>query len=57
MWRNQGSILDPKLVLLYTHDICGISTMLNLTLLADDINMSCSGEDTVQLSKDITIEL
>ena len=57
MWRTQGSILDHKLVLLYTSDICNISTILNFTLFADDVNTACSGEVTVQLSKDITIEL
>ena len=53
----QGSILGPKLFILYINDICNTSTLLTFNLFADDTNIFCSGNDPVQLRKDIDIEL
>ena len=52
-----GSILGPKLFVLYVNDICNISKVLKLLLFADDTNIFCSGHDKVQLSKDVSKEL
>ena len=45
----QGSILGPKLFILYFNDICNVSPVLNFIVFADDTNMFCSGSDIVQL--------
>ena len=46
----QGSILGPKLFILYINDICNVSPVLKFILFADDTNIFCSGSDIVQLS-------
>ena len=53
----QGSILGPKLFILYINDLCNISTLLKFILFADDTNLFCSGKDPTQLSKIINTEL
>ena len=53
----QGSILGPKLFILYINDLCNISTLLKFILFADDTNIFCSGKDETQLSKTINTEL
>ena len=53
----QGSILGPKLFILYINDLCNISTLLKFILFADDTNIFCSGKDSTQLSKIINTEL
>ena len=53
----QGSILGPKLFILYVNDICNISKILKFVLFADDTNIFCSGHDDMQLSRDISNEL
>ena len=53
----QGSILGPKLFILYINDLCNISTLLKCILFADDTNIFCSGKDETQLSKTINTEL
>ena len=53
----QGSILGPKLFILYVNDICNISKMLKFVLFADDTNIFCSGHDAMQLSRYISNEL
>ena len=51
----QGSILGPKLFILYINDICNV---LNFhPFLQDDTNMFCSGSDIVQLSIIVSNEL
>ena len=53
----QGSILGPKLFVLYVNDICNISKVLKFILFVDDTNIFCSGHDEVQLNKDVSKEL
>ena len=53
----QGSILGPKLVILYINDLCNISTLLKFILFTDATNIFCSGKNPTQLSKIINTEL
>ena len=53
----QGSILGPKVFILYVNDICDISKILKLVLFADNTNIFCSGHDAMQLSRYINNEL
>jgi hypothetical protein len=53
----QGSILGPKLFILYINDICNVSKLLKFVLFADDTNIFCSGENMEHLSKIISEEL
>ncbi|KAK0146590.1 putative RNA-directed DNA polymerase from transposon BS [Merluccius polli] len=53
----QGSILGPKLFILYINDICNVSSKLNFVVFADDTNLFCSGENIQQLLEEITKEL
>ena len=53
----QGSILGPKLFILYVNDMCNISKILKFVLFADDTNIFCSGHDAMQLSRDLSNEL
>ena len=36
-----GSVLGPKLFILYINDICNVSKILTFVLYADDTNMFC----------------
>ena len=49
----QGSILGPKLYILYVNDIilCNISRILKFVIFSDNTNMFCSGHDVLQLSR------
>lgn len=50
----QGSILGPKLFILYINDICRVSQELKFVLFADDTNIFCSGENLQQTLETIT---
>ena len=45
----QGSVLGPKLFILYINDICDVSKLLNFVLFADDTNIYLSGNDLNEL--------
>ena len=53
----QGSILGPKLFILYINDICKVSNILKLVVFADDTNIFCSGEDIQEMIEVVTEEL
>ena len=46
----QGSILGPKLFILYINDICSVSDVCKFVLFADDTNILCTGYDIDYLS-------
>ena len=45
----QGSILGPKLFILYINDICNVSPVFKFILFADDTNIFCSGSDNCEI--------
>lgn len=45
----QGSVLGPKLFILYINDICNVSRLLKCVLFADDTTLYCSGKNLEQL--------
>ncbi len=53
----QGSVLGPKLFILYINDICRVSQSLKFVLFADDTNIFCSGENLQQIVSTITSEI
>ena len=53
----QGSILGPKLFILYINDICNASTSLKFILFADDTNAFYSGVDIQTICECISREL
>ena len=46
---HQGSILGPKLFILYINDICNISEIMKFVLFADDTNIICKHDTYVSL--------
>ena len=53
----QGSVLGPKLFILYINDICNVSKLLNCILFADDTNLFCHGKNLEELLKTMEREL
>lgn len=53
----QGSVIGPKLFILYINDIARISDVLKLILFADDTNIFCSGTDLKKLAESVNNEL
>uniref|UniRef100_A0A8C5NFT0 Reverse transcriptase domain-containing protein n=1 Tax=Gouania willdenowi TaxID=441366 RepID=A0A8C5NFT0_GOUWI len=53
----QGSILGPKLFILYINDIFKVTNCLKLTLFADDTTILCSGKDINTLIESTNEEL
>ena len=53
----QGSILGPKLFILYVNDICNMSKMVKLILFADDTVIFCSANYVEQLENIVYCEL
>jgi len=50
----QGSILGPKLFILYIHEICRVTNLLKCVIFADD---TCTGENLKQLLEVFTAEI
>ena len=53
----QGSILGPKLFLLYINYICNVSNMLDFILCADDTNVFHKHENIDMMYKIVSVEL
>ena len=53
----QGSILSPKLFILYINDICNVSKLLHLILFADDTNSFYTGSNLEDISTVLSNEL
>ena len=53
----QGSILGPKLFILYIYDICNVSTLLKYVLFADDTNLLYEHENYETLCMNVDNEL
>ena len=53
----QGSILGPKLFILYINDICNISEIIKFVLFADDTNIICNHYNYFSLCELVNIKL
>ena len=52
----QGSVLVPKLFILYINDVCEVSELWHFVLFADDTNFFCSRDDLITLSNNVEIK-
>ena len=46
----RGSILGPKLFILYINNMVNVSNIFKIIIIADDANLFCTTEDIVSLS-------
>ena len=46
---RQGSIVVPKVLIMYINDICNVSKVLKFILFADDTNLLCCHSDLNEL--------
>uniref|UniRef100_A0AAX7V8P7 Reverse transcriptase domain-containing protein n=1 Tax=Astatotilapia calliptera TaxID=8154 RepID=A0AAX7V8P7_ASTCA len=53
----QGSVLGPKMFIMYLNDICRVSEILKFVIFADDTNILCAGGELPQVLEMITQEL
>lgn len=53
----QGSVLGPKLLMLYIDDIPNVSKSFKFLLYADGRNIFCYGENLQLLSEEVTPEV
>ena len=53
----QGSILGPKLFILYINDMCNITKVMDLIIFADDTNIFCTADNIKDLCKTVSLEL
>ena len=53
----QGSVLGPKLFILFLNDICDVSTLLHFVLFADDTNFYCSANNIDELIQKMEQEM
>ena len=53
----QGSVLGPKLFIMYINDVCEILSRMSCVLFADDTSLCCSGTDLDQLLDTVQEEL
>lgn len=57
MWVPQGSVLGPKLFLIYINNLCLVSNELKCILFVDDTTILYSGKDLQLMVTEITTEL